>query len=212
MLELGCGTGRVLTPLAEAGFYTIGIDHDLAMLRFLWGKIRAVKPRPLLIAADITCFNLAVQSSLIILPCNTFSTLRKYERLACLECVHRHLKREGLFAVSIPNPKILTDSPARSEAELEDEFLHPDTGNPVQVSNSWRRMKGTFQVTWTYDHLLPDGRVDRFTAQTVHQLLQADGYLDEIRSAGLVVNDVYGDFDRSPYLDDSPYLIWVAQL
>ena len=35
MLELGCGTGRVLVPLAQSGFLTVGMDHDPAMLKFL---------------------------------------------------------------------------------------------------------------------------------------------------------------------------------
>ena len=28
ILELGCGTGRVLIPLAQAGYHTIGLDND----------------------------------------------------------------------------------------------------------------------------------------------------------------------------------------
>jgi SAM-dependent methyltransferase len=211
VLELGCGTGRVLIPLAEAGFHSIGIDHDLVMLRFLRERIGEVKTRPCILAADITQFNLTVKFSLIILPCNTFSVLNKIERLACLECVHSHVKHGGLFAVSIPNPETLANLPAHSSNELEDEFLHPETGNPVQVSSSWRRTRDTFQVTWTYDHLFPDGRVERFTAETVHQVLPADDYLDEILNAGLEIIQVYGDFNRSQYQVDSPYLICVAQ-
>ncbi len=212
MLELGCGTGRVLMPLAKAGHRCIGIDHDMAMLQYLRTRHEEIKAGPRIIASDITRFNMAVQFSLIILPCNTFSTLRKNERQACLECVRRHLKPGGLFAVSIPNPETLANLPVRSTPELEDEFLHPQTGNPVQVSSSWHRTKHTFHLTWTYDHLFPDGRVERFTAETVHQVLPADGYLDEIRSAGLEVIEVYGDFDRSRYQEDSPYLICVAKL
>jgi SAM-dependent methyltransferase len=212
VLELGCGTGRVLMRLAKAGRPSIGIDRDLAMLRFIQASIGEVKPAPWLIAADITRFNLAIQISLIILPCNTFSTLRKNQRLSALECVHRHLSPNGYFAVSLPNPKTLADLPVRSAPELEDEFLHPQTGNPVQVSSSWRRTRRTFHLTWTYDHLFPDGRVERFNAETVHHIIPAMGYLDEIRTAGLEVVEVYGDFDRSLYQDDSPYLICVAKL
>ena len=199
VLELGCGTGRVLIPLAQAGYHSIGIDHDLAMLQFLRASIGKIKPRPWFIAADITRFNLAVQFPLIILPCNTFSTLQKNERLACLECVQRHLQPGGLFAVSIPNPETLADLPARSATELEDEFLHPQTGNPVQVSSSWRRTKDTFQLTWIYDHLFPDGRVERFTAETIHQMLRWMTIWMRSAIAGLEVVEVYGDFDRSPY-------------
>ena len=185
LLELGCGTGRVLVPLAQAGHRTVGIDHDPEMLKFLQANMgRQLKPEPLLLVADIRKYNLAVQFPLIILPCNTFSTLREPERLACLECVRKHLKPGGMFAASIPNPELIKNLPAHSENQLEDEFIHPQTGNPVQVSSAWQRLKNTFTVTWNYDHLLPDGKVERFTAMTSHQMTTMDAYLDEIRRVG----------------------------
>jgi SAM-dependent methyltransferase len=211
VLELGCGTGRVLIPLIQAGFHTIGIDNDLAMLRCLRDSLTEGIPAPSIFVSDITCFNLSLKVPLIILPCNTFSTLAKNERAACLRCVKKHLSTGGLYSVSIPNPEYLSSLPVRSAAQLEDEFLHPQTGNPVQVSSSWRKTKSIFQVTWIYDHLFPDGRVERLTAVTSHHLLPAEGYLDEIRTAGLEVVEVYGDFDRSPYQQVSPYLICVAR-
>ena len=164
------------------------------------------------IEADISGFNLAVQFSLIILPCNTFSTLPESERLACLGRIRKHLKLGGIFAVSIPNPELLRGLPKREEAEVEDEFTHPQTGHPVQVSSSWQRTKNNFSVTWIYDHLLPDGKVERLTVETTHHIIPAQTYLDEIRSAGMKVTATYGDFDHSAYRADSPYLICLATI
>ena len=213
VLELGCGNGRVLIPLAQAGYRAIGIDHDPAMLKFLQAKINLqMKPAPMFILADIAKFNLAVQFPLIILPCNTFSTLRENLRLACLDRVYKHLKSGGLFTFSIPNPNLLMGLPERAEAEVEDEFTHPQTGNPVQVSSLWQRTQQTFTVTWIYDHLMPDGRVERFTVETTHQIIPADTYLDELRSMGMKVAGIYGDFDRSAYHRDSLYLICLATI
>jgi hypothetical protein len=112
----------------------------------------------------------------------------------------------------MPNPEYLINLPARSEAEVEDEFSHPETGNPVQISSSWRRTKHIFTVTWIYDHLYPDGRVERFTVENTQEIVPADMYTDEIRSAGMKVTGVYGDFDRSIYGADSPHLICVATI
>jgi SAM-dependent methyltransferase len=212
ILELGCGTGRVLIPLAQAGYHTIGLDHSVSMLNFLQANIGQIKPAPWLIAADISEYHLAVQYSLIILPCNTLSTLQGKQRMACLRCVVKHLKPGGVFAVSMPNSETLLNLPARSEAEVEDEFTHPQTGNPVQVSSSWRRTKATFKMTWIYDHLLPDGRVQRFTVENTQQMLPADTYMEEIRRVGMKVTGVYGDFDRSAYRADSPQLLCVATI
>jgi SAM-dependent methyltransferase len=211
LLELGCGTGRVLVPLTQAGYQCIGIDHDLAMLRFLQAQVGKLKHNPQFFAADMTRFNLSIKFALIVLPCNTFSTLSRNERIRCLRCVHRHLKPGGCFAVSIPNPVSLVEQPERSESELEDEFLHPRTGNPVQVSSSWERTENTFQLTWAYDELFPDGKVERFTAHTIHHIQPVDEYLGEIREAGLEIIEVYGGFDQSSYSGKSPYLISVAK-
>jgi SAM-dependent methyltransferase len=208
LLELGCGTGRVLIPLAQAGYCTIGLDHDLSMLKYLQSNIgQQLQHVPQLFSSDIARFNLAAQFPLIILPCNTFSTLSDRDRRAGLSCAWKHLRKDGIFAVCLPNPELLMRLPSRSEVELEDEFIHPLTGNPVQVSSSWHRRKHTFNVTWIYDHLLPDGTVERLEVNTLHQLMLLKNYMDDIEVAGLKVREIYGDFDRSEYTSDSPYLI-----
>jgi len=208
LLELGCGTGRVLIPLAEAGYSTIGLDYDLAMLRFLLANIsQQTKNKPVLVASDICKFNLAAQFPLIILPCNTYSAFDGDHRKACLGCVRRHLIPGGIFAVSLPNPALLHSLPARSAPEIEDEFIHLSTGNPVQVSSSWQRTKGKFKVTWSYDHLLPDGNIEHRAVRVTHQLTSLETYVGEIKRTGLWVRGTYGDFDRSAYTADSPQLI-----
>jgi hypothetical protein len=181
------------------------------MLSFLLGSLEAtILPAPLVFAADLCRFHLSVRFPLIILPCNTYSSLPAKTRKTALECIRWHLRPGGLFATSLPNPELLLDLPARSEAEVEDEFVHPLTGNPVQVSSAWRRTRRSFIVTWNYDHLLPDGTIQRLTAEVRHELTPTQVYLDEIRSAGLAIEALYGDFDRSAYDPESPNLIFIA--
>jgi SAM-dependent methyltransferase len=211
LLELGCGTGRVLIPLAQAGHRCVGLDHDLSMLRFLQASIDPqLQPAPSLIQADISQFKLAVEFPLVILPCNTLSTLDYDQRKACLEGVRRHLHKGGIFAASLPNPETLASLPASSATQLEDEFTHPHTGNPVQVSSSWKRMKKKFSLTWIYDHLLPNGTVERLSVEIIHQLIPSEAYLKDIEDAGMKVSAVYGDYDRSGHRNDSPNLIILA--
>jgi SAM-dependent methyltransferase len=208
ILELGCGTGRVLIPLAQAGYQTIGLDYDLSMLKFMRKNIGTqLKHPPQLIASDITEFNFATHFPLIILPCNTFSTLSRDQRMLCLRCVGRHLRKGGIFAISIPNPEVLRRLPSQAVAELEDEFIDPKTGNPVQVSSSWQRTPRTFNVVWMYDQLLPDGKVERFKVKTSHQLISVKNYVADIEQVGLMVREIYGDFDRSTYSTVSSHLI-----
>ena len=81
ILELGCGTGRVLTYLIAAGWQVVGLDNDLAMLTTLLqihrshstDQLRGFKPM-------VTAFHLNCCFGLICLPCNTFSTLESAGR------------------------------------------------------------------------------------------------------------------------------------
>jgi SAM-dependent methyltransferase len=212
VVELGCGTGRVLIPLANAGYNMVGIDHDPAMLQFLRHNLQPeLVPVPLLILADISQFTLSRQFPLIILPCNTFSTLSEKSRRGCLSCVRQYIQLGGLFAASLPNPAVLQQLPDQGDTELEDEFLHPTTGAPVQVSSAWQRIGETFTVTWIYDQMSPDGQVKRIEVEARHYLKSVEGYVGEIQRAGMKTCAMYGDFDQSPYTIDSPNLILLAE-
>ncbi len=208
ILELGCGTGRVLLPLACAGHRVAGLDNDPSMLAYLRTMLPPhLESRVALLQADLGAFHLGAAFSLIILPCNTYTMLSADQRLSALERVRMHLRPGGIFAASMPNPAFLQHMPRKADPDIEAVFLHPADGEPVQVSSAWRRTAHQVKITWIYDHLLPDGNVERFTFPVTQNILPVDALLGELRAARLQVRDLYGDFDGSPYSDTSTYLI-----
>lgn len=211
ILELGCGTGRVLLPLARHGHRVFGLDNHRGMLASLLHNLTGQEqPPPCVLQGDMTNFHLAVCFRLILLPCNTFSTLSTAGRRSTLERIQEHLAPDGRFVASLPNPRLLAQLPTWSEAEVEEVFPHPLDGEPVQVSSTWKRTRQHFTLTWHYDHLLPDGRVERLSAHVQHHLAPVETYLAELQDAGFSAVELFGDFDRSPYSPDSPYLLLVA--
>lgn len=212
ILELGCGSGRVLIPLAQPGLRVVGLDRDPAMLSFLQEKLpQNLKGTVHLLQADLTQFSLTLRFALILMPCNTFSTLTAEQRARLLRLVLLHLLPQGLFAASLPNPSRLAKLPIRAQAEIEETFDHPLSGNPVQVSSEWRKSADWLFLRWHYDHLLPDGGVERLTVETRHALLSTEAYCQAFTFAGLEIAEQYGDFDGSPFTDESPYWILLAR-
>jgi SAM-dependent methyltransferase len=211
ILELGCGTGRILIPLAQSGHTVVGLDNDPGMLALLKSHLPPLlSHKPLVIQADFTQFHLGRTFGLVLMPCNTYSTLSPEARRSTLVSVQAHFQPGGMFAVSLPNPGWLRSLPARSSVEVEEIFPHPLDGEPVQVSSAWRRTRKEFILDWYYDHLLPDGTVDRITIQLKHDLMPVEGYLEEIRLAGFSQVQTFGGFDRSILTDDSSELIILA--
>jgi SAM-dependent methyltransferase len=213
ILELGCGTGRVLIPLAQAGHTVYGIDNAPDMLAFLNQQVTPELQSNLHVTeGDMTNFKIDTQFRLVILPCNTYSTFDAETRSAMLACIFEHLVPGGVFGVSMPNPNLLQAlKDSTSEPALETIFSHPETGYPVQVGSRWERKGDVLSFIWHYDHLLPDGQIERITASTDHQLATVEQYITEMLTAGFTIRSTYRNFETGPYKPDSNYLIILAQ-
>jgi SAM-dependent methyltransferase len=213
ILELGCGTGRVLIPLAQAGHNIFGIDNAPDMLAYLNHQMTPKLQENIhIIEGDMTNFKIDTQFRLVILPCNTYSTFDTKTRAAILTCVFNHLAPGGVFGVSMPNPNLLLAlEESAAEPVIETIFSHPETGYPVQVSSRWERKDHVLSFIWHYDHLIPNGRIERLTTSTDHQLTTIEEYITEMLTAGFTIRSTYRNFETGPYKPDSNYLIILAQ-
>ncbi|MDX1435254.1 MAG: class I SAM-dependent methyltransferase [Anaerolineales bacterium] len=212
-LELGCGGGRVLLQLASAGLRMVGLDRDLEMLELLRRTAKAEGlARPNVFQADMAHFSLSRRFPLILMPCNTLSALPDDLRVPVFRRIAAHLSTRGIFAASLPNPFRLQELPPAGEPELEDQFSHPRTGNPVQVSSAWSKSGDRVEVRWNYDHLKPDGSVARLTAAVSHSLASLGRYESELRQAGLEPIEVSGDYKGRPFEPEAPYLVILTAL
>jgi SAM-dependent methyltransferase len=212
VLELACGTGRVLIPLAEAGFGITGVDHDPGMLAYLSSILPPrSQGRVTLLTANLVDFGIERKFALIFIACNTLNTLPEHDRVEVLRRVSHHLLPGGLFAASVPNFALLDDALDYGELEVEETFTHPVSGFPVQVSSEYEKQGDWLALRWHYDHLRPEGLVERHTIETRHALIGYKVYAGELARADLELTGCYGDYDRSAYLPDSPQLILMAK-
>ncbi len=212
LLELGCGTGRILVPLAQHGYHAYGLDRDAAMLAYLCARVPEKYRSSIHVwQADLAQFNLGKSFPLILLPCNTLSTLSLQERNATFTCVYRHLAPGGVFAASIPNPRLLSRMPTSSGPELEEIISLPQEGGCVRISSAWHRTRSAFTLTWVYETQTGTGHSQRLERTVSHRLAPPYEYLKALAGAGLTVIDTFGDYDRSPYTPESTNWIVLAQ-
>jgi len=208
-LELGCGTGRVLLPFLRADINGFGVDHDLEMLNCLRYFAAADHLSPNVLLADFTRLNLRAKFKVILLPCNTYSTLNYDQRQALLNNVPLNLAPGGIFAISIPNPAVLLELPEYSHPQIEEAFPWIDSDAMMQVSSSWTRTRDLITFTWHYDLLTPDGRSKRYDRSSTHFVDTSEVILSEIEAAGYSIMDLYGVFVRSGFSSRAPYLIMI---
>lgn len=135
VLELGCGTGRIATPIAasgaDSGRRVIGIDSNPSMLEQARRKARAAAVDIQYVLGDMRDFDLGRDDlELALLSFNTIGVLTSLEdALACLRCTRRHLAPAGRLIIDTFLP-----SPQRLLAEqLQIEYTLPD-GEKITIT------------------------------------------------------------------------------
>lgn len=220
VLELGCGTGRVVWPLAEAGFQVVGLDLNAPMLKVAEAKRAGhdsdVGARVRFEQGDMARFALPDRFRFAFSACRAFQALLTGEdQRACLQCVRRHLEPGGTLVLTLFDPRLdwcvdgETD-PAFPPAT----HRHPETGHDVTIEITYRRNDTVRQV------LLERWRLTERDAQG-RTVRQADEVLEirwtyryEMRYllelCGFEVEAEYSDFQQSPpkYAADQ---IWLAR-
>jgi SAM-dependent methyltransferase len=218
VLELGCGQGRVMLPLWKDGVKIFGVDLDFDSLQYLStaSKEEGLSD-PKLVQADMLYLPVMSKFGSVIIPCNTYSTLDAEERKLILSRIFQLLIPSGTFLASVPNPVLiqayyqeLSVDGGEIEPDVEETFPHPITGNPVQVSSHLYPLDGALSWEWIYDHLHPDGKVERHRQTAIHTISSFEQYKIELEDAGFQNNQYLGDFEGNLYGEDSPYLIMIC--
>jgi SAM-dependent methyltransferase len=221
VLELGCGTGRVLIPTARAGLCITGLDASQGMLtrcrETLEGEPDAVRERVTLQCGDMRAFQFDGVFRLITIPFRPFQHLEDVpDQLACLGCVHRHLADDGRLVFDLFNPWLehLVDLSKQEEAPDGPPMQMPD-GRRVQrfariVSQDLFRQIRYVELAYVVTY--PDGRTERradrfpmrytFRYEMEHLLVRS----------GFAVESVYSGFDRAAFGSVYPgELVFVAR-
>ena len=220
VLELGCGTGRILIPTARAGIEVSGVDASEQMLaacrRRLDDETPEVRGRTTLYAGDMRALDLRRRYRLITLPFRLFQYLLTVEeQLACLAAVDRHLEASGWLILDVAEPSIQNLASPLDTAETDEQpFRHPDGRTIIRHHRLLERdlCSQTFSTELAFDVTYLDGRTERFAHQHRFRYLFRLEAEHLLARAGFIVSNVFSDFDRSPYGAKYPgTLIFIAR-
>ena len=208
VLELGCGTGRVLIPTAQAGIEITGLDLSKRMLAICRQKLLklpiSVRAKTQLIDGDMRSFKVGRKFNLITIPFRPFQHLISVkEQVACLNCAFEHLQRGGRIVVDIFNPLLtnLTDESRKKEFGDEAPFCMPD-GRRVQRRTRTAAVDLFQQVLdceLIYYVTHPDGREERLVHAFQMRYLFRYEIEHLLTRCGFDLETVYSDYDRSPF-------------
>lgn len=217
ILELGCGTGRVLLELLALEHEVTGVDISPQLLAVARRKLAALRMDDLytLVQADLTDFELDRSDfGLAVCTSNTLMHLNTPEQqTALLRNAHRHLRDGGYLFVDLFNPDVARLVAVQNLMELADEWTDEERG--VHVTKwSVRAVDFAEQLQDTvfiYEETGGDGVVRRTYCPFTLRFLWRNEAEIMLRSCGFDVEAVWGDFNEEPYAAHSDHLILLAK-
>jgi SAM-dependent methyltransferase len=216
ILELGCGTGRVLGPLAEAGFRVTGLDSSQPMLdraREVVSASGAEGEIHLQHGSMDRCDE--VQGGpfgLVLAPLNGLMHLPSLSmQRAARSAAKRALDPRGQLVIDLMNP-----SPDALRA-LEQGVTHEGSWvlpNGEMIDKfSTRRVRPSEQIIETdlwYDRLSPDGELRRVRTSFPMRYLQRAELELLLELCGFAEWEIYGGYELEPYDDGCERLLITA--
>ncbi len=222
ILEIGCGTGRVLIPTAQARRNILGFDASELMLSACRRRL-TIEPDDVqrkvlgLHHGDVRDFELHLKFNLITMPFRTFQHLITVEdQLASLANIHHHLQPDGYLAFDIMNPSL--------EHLIYDQYLNEFNEEPEMSMPDGRKVRRRFRIN---QRNLAEQFID---AEIIYYVTHHEGHVERLvhsfpfryifrfeaeqllARCGFSIHAIYSDFDKSPFGSKYPgELIIVAR-
>lgn len=217
ILDVGCGTGRVMLHLAQDGYETHGIDSEPAMLARAEARRKALpdlRDRLTFYHGDALKIQLDNQFKLVLVPYNGLMHFHQQEQqLALLRRLRAWTADDGLLVLDLPNAGETFATQDTESLTVERTFIEPETGHLVmQQSVSYLdRATQLLRVNWVYDEITDDGTVKRtFAPHLLRYFFYSEVSL-LLNQTGFVVDNVYGDTDLNPFEDGCERMIVFAK-
>lgn len=218
VLDIGCGTGRVLIPLVEAGLEVTGLEFAPKMIELCRANLNAKNLKADLLEGDMRGFDFGdLRFSTVMIPGYSFQLLLEDEALVnCLRCCREHLADGGQLVLPTFMPwDMIWEGCDSKPLEERRSVVDKATGEKLSAYQGWRleSEKQWLHLVNRYERLDALGKLlaEEEKKMTIrwhqpHDMLQLLG------EAGFGDVSMYGDFGFEPPDEESESVIYVARV
>lgn len=216
VLEIGCGTGRVLKPIADMGIEIDGIDVSEVMISILKSKIADINPIPNIYLGDMRRIALARRYRLVTIPFRTLQHMITIEdKLQALAAAKNHLLDDGrlIFDVAFPNYESLASGFGDEylSAEWRPESKSERVGRMFFRRDGYRQ-KDQVMIGSLIFRLLDGNNVVNEEIQPLEMHFFSFPEIEALcKSARLEIEEFYGSYDLKPFEENSTQMVFVVK-
>jgi len=213
VLEAMCGSGRVLIPMARAGFEVTGIDSSDVMLAAARKKLDTEMPevqgRVGLVNADVRDMDLGQRFRLVIVAFSSINhLLTPQDQDMAMACLKRHLEDDGALAIASFIPHL-----DKGHSESLDKEVELDNGDFLSRFSKFEvePESGLLHVHYRWE-LERDGNILKDVESDFHlKLLRPNQLKALLEGAGLQLVERYGGYRGEPLDPKGDIVVFVAR-
>jgi SAM-dependent methyltransferase len=214
VLELGCGTGRILAPVARAGVDVVGVDRSAPMLARAQARIRraGLDARARLVRGDITRspFRRRTRFAVVIAAYGILQSLLEDAELdAALAAAAGSLQSGGTLAADLV-PDLIGWREYERRQTLSGRG--PRRGATIALVESVRHDRARGLTIFDEEFVERRGRsTTRRRFSLTFRTRPMEEMTARFEAAGLTVETVAGDYDGGAWTPDAPVWLIVAR-
>lgn len=212
VLELGCGTGHKLIPVASDGHPCTGLDLSPDMLAEAQRKADEHGVEAEWVQGDMRELDLGRTFDLVLIAANSLLHLHEAEELVdCFRSVRRHLAPGGRLIFDVFNPSVRMLAQADGVRRRRDalSFVDPVRGAVhVDVAETY---DGVAQVTRGRWYFSTDSEADFVVAPLEMRSIFPQELPLLLALGGLRVVERFGDWSRAPLTAQAALQLYVCE-
>lgn len=210
VLELGCGTGHKLLPIAVDGHPCVGLDSSPEMLAEARRKADECGVAVEWVQGEMSAFDLDGTFDVVFITANSLLHLHQTEALvSCFQSVRRHLAPGGRFIFDVFNPSVHLLAEADGVRRTRESFTDPARGAiRVDVAETYDSAAQVTRGIWSFS---TESEADFFTAPVDVRSIFPQELPLLLSRGGLRLIERFGDFAGRPFDADSSLQVCVCE-